>query len=234
MVVDAYDHFMTARKFPRMTLVRAQSSEHGLQLDAPGMPSLHVNAPHASGERLATEVWGAAVLPLLADASAHAWMSQWLGVNCRIVHMDDACRRAVRAKYDGRYGEEGDEVSLADGFPLLLISQGSLDHLNTKLAAPVPMLRFRPNLVVSGTSAHAEDDWKRIRIGEVEMDVVKPCTRCVLTTVDFNRGEFDPSGEPLRTLISYRRTNDGVSFGQNLIPRGTGVLRIGDAVSVLA
>jgi uncharacterized protein YcbX len=96
------------------------------------------------------------------------------------------------------------------------------------------MLRFRPSVVVAGTAPHAEDDWKRVRIGEVEFDVAKPCIRCVFTTVDFERGTFDPAGEPLRSLLTYRRTPKGVSFGQNLIPRGTGTLRMGDAVEPLA
>jgi len=144
--------------------------------------------------------------------------------------MDSACVRAVKEKYDGRYGEDGDVVSLADAFPLLLISQGALDLLNSKVAQPLPMLRFRPNLVVAGTEPHAEDGWKRIRIGTLEFDVVKPCTRCVFTTVDFEHGRFDPSGEPLRTLKTYRRSPDGITFGQNLIPRSTGRLRVGDAL----
>ncbi len=96
------------------------------------------------------------------------------------------------------------------------------------------MLRFRPNLVVSGTTPHAEDEWKRIRIGAVEFDIVKPCTRCIFTTVDPQRGERDANGEPLKTLTTYRRSPNGVTFGQNLIPRGSGTLRVGDAIEVLA
>ncbi|HSN00655.1 MAG TPA: MOSC domain-containing protein, partial [Rudaea sp.] len=102
------------------------------------------------------------------------------------------------------------------------------------LAQPVSMLRFRPNVVIAGTAPHAEDGWKRVRIGNVEFDVAKPCIRCVFTTVDFERGVFDASGEPLRTLLTYRRTPKGVSFGQNLIARGTGMLRVGDTVEPLA
>jgi uncharacterized protein YcbX len=132
------------------------------------------------------------------------------------------------------HSQTGDEVSFADAFPLLLISRAALDGLNARLAKPVSMLRFRPNLVVEGVAAHAEDGWKRIRIGEVEFDVAKACTRCVFTTVDPMRGERDPDGEPLRTLIGYRRTADGVTFGQNLIPRSAGSVRVGDAVEVLA
>ena len=234
MIVDANDKFVTGRQHPRLPLVTARPDGNGLRLAAPDMPALAVDAPDADGERVDTAVWGARVRPLLASDAAHAWISTFLGKPCRLVHMDDACARRVKAKYDGRYGEDDDEVSLADAFPLLLISQAALDLLNTKLTAPLPMLRFRPNLVVSGTAPHAEDGWKRIRVGTVEFEVVKPCTRCVFTTVDFERGTFDPSGEPLRTLLKYRRSDGGVTFGQNLIPRSRGILRRGDAVEVLA
>lgn len=234
MVVDAAATFVTGRQLARLPLVRARPVADGVHLDAPGMPPLHVRAPAAGGARVATAVWGADVEPLLASAEAHAWLSAFLGGDYRLVHMDDACVRRVKAKYDGRYGRDEDVVSFADAFPLLLISQAALDQLNAKLAHPVPMLRFRPNLVVAGTTPHAEDGWSRVRIGAIEFEVAKPCTRCVFTTVDFERGERDPSGEPLRTLTTYRRTPDGVTFGQNLIPRGAGVLRVGDVVEVLS
>lgn len=234
MVVDAKGTFVTGRQHARMTLVRAVPDGDGaLGLDAPGMPPLRVPAPAADGARIATAVWEAGVTPLLAAPAAHAWLSRFLGSDVRLVHMDDACDRRVKQMYDGRYGRDEDRVSLADAFPLLLVSQAALDQLNAKLAHPVPMLRFRPNLVVAGTPPHAEDGWQRIRIGSIEFDVVKACTRCVFTTVDFERGERDPGGEPLRTLTTYRRTPDGVTFGQNLIPRGVGTLRPGDPVEIL-
>lgn len=233
MVVDAYDRFLTGRQQPRLTLIRALPVDGGLRLAAPGMPDIELVAPR-EGERIVSEVWGARVTPLLADAGAHAWISAFLGAPCRLVHMDAGCVRPMKAKYDGRYGRDDDEVSFADGFPLMLISQAALDALNARLAAPVPMLRFRPNLVVDGTAPHAEDGWKRIRIGAIDFDVLKPCVRCVFTTVEFEHGRFAADGEPLRTLLGYRRTADGVTFGQNLIPRGSGRIRRGDPVEVLA
>jgi uncharacterized protein YcbX len=233
MAVDASGKFLTGRQQPRLTLIAATPENGGLQLDAPGLPTLREPFPAGNGARVQTAVWGAAVAPLLASDQANTWISTFLGTSCRLVHMDSACVRAVKEKYDGQYGEDGDVVSLADAFPLLLISQGALDLLNSKVAQPLPMLRFRPNLVVAGTEPHAEDRWKRIRIGALEFDVVKPCTRCVFTTVDFEHGRFDPSGEPLRTLKTYRRSPDGITFGQNLIPRSTGTLHVGDALHVL-
>jgi len=229
VVTDADGRFLTGRQHPRLTLLRAVPERGGLALSAPGMSSLRLDAPKANG-RIEVTVWKNTVDALPAPAEADAWISTFLGMPARFVFMDEACVRAV----DPTYAKPGDEVSFADAFPLLLISQAALDALNAKLATPVPMLRFRPNLVVAGTEPHAEDEWKRIRIGDVEFDLVKPCSRCVFTTVDFMRGGFDPSGEPLRTLITYRRGERGVTFGQNVIARGEGIVRVGDPVEVLA
>jgi uncharacterized protein YcbX len=227
MVIDTAGKFLTGRKHPRMTLIRVQLMAEGLCLEAPGMPELDLVASKA--DRIPATVWGSTVAACLATVEADAWISAYLGQPARFVHMDNAAVRSV----DPVYARAGDEVSFADGFPLLLISQSALDALNDRLAVPVPMLRFRPNLVVSGTEAHAEDGWRRISVGEVEFDVVKPCTRCVFTTVDPDRGEFDSAGEPLRTLMTYRRGPSGVTFGQNLIPRGSGRVRVGDPVVIL-
>ena len=129
------------------------------------------------------------------------------------------------------YGRPGDHVSFADGYPALLASEASLADLNSRLAAPVPMNRFRPNLVVDGTEAFAEDGWSRIRIGEVVFRVVKPCDRCVVTTIDQKTGKAGK--EPLRTLSRYRKKDGKVYFAQNLIPDAPGTLRRGDPVEVL-
>ena len=229
MVVDADGRFLTGRQLPRLTLLRATPGPGGLSLDAPGMPSLHVPFPQGDAT-VQVSVWKSGVAARPAHASADAWLGEFLQRPARLVHMDAG---VVRPMIDAG-AHAGDEVSFADAFPLLLVSQAALDGLNARLAKPVSMLQFRPNLVVDGVAAHAEDGWKRIRIGEVEFDVAKPCTRCIFTTVDPTRGERDPDGEPLRTLIGYRRTPDGVTFGQNLIPRSLGTLQAGDAVEVLA
>lgn len=228
MIVDAQAKFITARQYPRLILIRAVPERGGLCLEAPGMPLLHLREPE-DVPRVRAMVWRSVVQPMPAQADAAQWISAYLGFEANFVHMDAACRRNVSREY----GKAGDQVSFADGYPLMLISQTALDALNERLAAPVPMLRFRPNLVVSGTAAHAEDGWKRVRIGAVEFDVVKPCTRCVMVTVDVEHGAFDAEGEPLRTLRTYRRTPLGINFGQNLIPRVMGCVRLGDAVEVL-
>ena len=229
LVVDENKRFVTAREYPRLTLIRVTVDDGGLHLAAPEMPALRLDIPRVGASRATVTIWDDRVAPLTADARANSWISAFLGKQCILVYMDENCVRAT----DPDWSAPGDEVSFADGYPLLLISQAAVDNLNERLQMPVPALRFRPNLLVEGTEPHAEDGWKRIRIGDIEFDVVKPCIRCVFTTVDFLSGTFDPTGEPLRTLIKYRRTPKGVAFGQNLIPRGVGTLRAGDPVTVL-
>jgi uncharacterized protein YcbX len=120
-------------------------------------------------------------------------------------------------------------VSFADGFPFLMISEESLADLNRRLADPLPMNRFRPNLVVAGGEPYAEDGWERIEIGGVRLRVVKPCARCLVTTTDQATGER--GSEPLRTLATYRKVNGEVMFGQNVVHENAGHLRTGDIVA---
>jgi len=230
MVVAPDGRFATGRELPRLTLLRAEpAAQDGLLLQAPGMPPLHVPPPEGDA-RMAVTVWKSEVQARPCDPAADAWLSGFLGRPVRLVHLDAGVHRPMTSSR----AQPGDEVSFADAYPLLLVTQAAVDLLNTKLARPVSVLRFRPNLVVDGAPAHAEDDWARIRIGEVEFEVGKACVRCVFTTVDPARGERDPDGQPLKTLVGYRRGPDGVTFGRNLIPRSTGTVRLGDPVEVLA
>jgi uncharacterized protein YcbX len=223
MVVDADNRFLTGRQLPRLVLVRAIPDGDGLRVDAPSMPDLKVLAPDGGGERLPVTVWDDVVDAACADADTDAWFSEFLGRSARLVMMDAQSARTVASM-------DADDVSFADGYPFLAISQASLDGLNARLAAPISIKRFRPNLVIAGCDPHAEDQWQRIRIGAIEFEAAKPCTRCVFTTVDPLLGVRDPSGEPLRTLKSYRRTHEGITFGMNWIARGRGEIRVGDRV----
>lgn len=229
MLVDADGRFITGRQVPRTVLLRAQPLAQGLRLDAPGLVPFEVALPPPDAPRRRVTVWKDDVRAADAGDAVAAWLGQALGREARLVHMDAAAARPLKPGY----APAGAEVSFADAFPLLALSQAALDGLNARLAAPLPMLRFRPNLVIEGSAPHAEDGWRRLRIGQVEFAMAKPCVRCVFTTVDPARGEFDPSGEPLRTLKTYRRSAEGITFGVNLVPRGRGTLRVGDAVEVL-
>ena len=227
MLVDTEGMFLSQRRLPRMALVDVDLGEHSLQLRAPGMPALSLPLD-GGGERLPVQVWSDKVAGESVGGEADAWLSEFLGVACRLVRFPDDVERQV----DTRYARVGDQVGFADGFPLLLISQASLDALNERLGAPVDMRRFRPNLVVAGSAPHAEDRWKRLRIGELEFEVAKPCSRCPIPGIDPDSSRKTP--EVLRVLSEYRRGADGkVYFGQNLLHRGTGEIRLGQRVEVL-
>ncbi len=229
MLVDAQGRFITARQHPSLAMVQSELRDGLLQVRAAGRALLQL--PLRPSERRITTVtvWRDTCDAVLVDAEADAWFSEYLGLPCRLVQMTDELVRAVKPAY----GKIGDEVSFADGFPLLLISEASLHDLNTRLPTPVSMRRFRPNLVVDGAGAYDEDRWRSIRVGDVEFEGVKNCSRCVFTTIDPETGVKDPQMEPLRTLGSYRRRPEGgVYFGQNLIPRGGGVVRVGDPVEI--
>ncbi len=233
MIIDPLGQFVTARTEPRMALLRVQlgPADGAPSVLAPGMEPLTLGRPQGLTEQVC--IWGDEVAAAPLGGEAARWFSAWLGRPVRAVYLPTHGRRPV----DPAYARPGDRVGFADGFPALLVTESALDELNSRLAQPVTMARFRPNLVVSGADAHAEDGWRRIRIGEagssIDFDVVKPCARCTLTTVDPETGL--KGAEPLRTLAGYRRdTASGeVIFGQNLIHRGTGILRVGSPVTVL-
>ncbi|MEJ7745614.1 MAG: MOSC N-terminal beta barrel domain-containing protein [Luteimonas sp.] len=226
MIVDAAGRFLTGRQLPRLVLIQAVPEGDGLRLQAPSMPTLTVPARGPDAERMPVTVWDDVVDAACADAASDAWLGDFLGRTVRLVAMDAQSERAIASD---RATQEG-EVSFADGYPFLAISQGSLDALNSRLAAPISMQRFRPNLVIAGCDPHAEDDWHRIRIGGIDFEAAQACTRCAFTTVDPVLGARDASGEPLRTLKTYRRTEKGITFGMHWIARDRGLIRVGDRV----
>jgi hypothetical protein len=230
MLVDSDSRFITARQHPALAMVDTRLGTHSLNISVAGRAGLQVPLAEPDTGPIAVTVWKDRCEAVPEGAAADDWFSDYLGLRCRLVRMTDAQVRPV----DPHYGRPADQVSFADGFPLLLISRASLDDLNRRLQSPVPMQRFRPNLVVDGDQPYGEDGWRRLRVGEVEFEGVKNCSRCVFTTIDPQRGVRDAAGEPLRTLSSYRRrAGGGVFFGQNLIPRGRGTIRVGDPVEVL-
>ncbi len=198
----------------------------GINVTAAGLPARQVAAPSTSdANMLKVTVWGSTVLAAPAGPAGDAWFSAYLGRPVRLVYLDDPTRRAV----DPQYGRDGDVVSFADGYPLLLTSTASLGELGRWLSEdgtqPVPMTRFRPNAVVTGAPPWAEDHWRRIRIGAVEFRIVKPCGRCVVTTTDQITGEV--GSQPLKMLGRRRRFGQQLVFGQNMIPDGPGLIRAG-------
>ncbi|MGA6104285.1 MOSC domain-containing protein [Pseudomonas solani] len=230
MLVDASNgRFLTQRALPQMSQLSALwNASGGLTLNTAGRPSLDVALPDPNSDLRGTFIWKDSMLVPDAGDEAAAWLSEFIGKPCRLVHVPNERARDIPGSL---LPEE--KVGFADGFPLLLIGQASLDDLSSRVGRPLEMLRFRPNLVVEGSAPFAEDEWKRIRIGGVEFSVAKGCTRCILTTIDPATGERSPDREPLTTLKTYREREGELYFGQNLINRSTGTLEEGMEVEVL-
>lgn len=227
MVVDPDGEFVSQRSEPRLALVRVTVPDHRtLRMEAPGLDPLVVDLASDAGRR-EVGVWGDRVRAASVGSAADRWITAFLGRPCALVRMPADAVREVDVDEAG----PGHRVGFADGYPFLLLSEGSLDELNRRLEAPVRMDRFRPNLVVDGCAPHAEDRWRRVRIGDVVLRVVKPCSRCAVTTVDQATGER--GREPLATLSTYRRDGNRVMFGQNVVPETVGVIAVGDPVEVL-
>jgi hypothetical protein len=231
LLVDAGFRFVSQREQASLArvLVRYGPGD-GITVSSGGYPALFIATPD-SGELVKVTVWSSTVLAAAAGPEADSWFSAYLGQPVRLVYLDDPTRRAVNPEF----GAAGDVVSFADGYPLLLTTTDSLGQLSDWLAAegaqPVPMSRFRPNVVVTGFEPWAEDRWRRVRIGSVSFRVAKPCGRCVVTTTDQVTGKrLGP--QPLRILGAKRRFGQSLVFGQNIIPDSAGLVRAGDPVEI--
>ncbi|WNI19280.1 MOSC domain-containing protein [Actinacidiphila sp. ITFR-21] len=236
MLIDVRTHkAVTQREDARLALLSAEPvGGDGVRVHAPGRQPLHLAVP-PPGPLETVELFANKIEVLPVGGAADRWFEEFLDAPVRLVHMDDP---AVRRTVDPRFARPEDRVSLADGFPLLVTTTASLAALNTLIAAgdraeegPLPMNRFRPNVVIDGTAAWEEDKWRRVRIGSVEFRVPKPCGRCVITTTDQRTGARGK--EPLRTLARHRKLGAQLVFGQNLIPEHSGTLRVGDPFLVV-
>lgn len=235
MLVDESGRAITAREVNAMVLLRPEITASGLRLHAPDPAEpLDVSRPDPSVQ-VPVSLWGSDLTAAPTERATAQWVSAVLGVDARLVWLDDPSRRPS----DPAYSEIGDRVSLADGYPLLLASRTSLAELNRDVragagpdTADLAMTRFRPNVVVDGAAPWAEDDWRRVRIGEATFRVVKGCARCVLTTIDPDTAERGK--EPLATMARTRRWDNKTWFGVNLVPDTVGAtIAVGDEVEVL-
>lgn len=226
MLVDCNGIYVTQRQYPRMCLINTSLNDGQLILQAPDMPHLHV--PEINSEQhVSVKIWGDQCEVYDCGEKVAQWLSKFLVIKCRLVYFPESENRLI----DQHYAQPEEFTAFSDGFPILLISQASLDDLNSRLEDPVPMTRFRPNLVVSGCEAFAEDKWKKIKIGGLVLRLVKPCSRCIIPTIDSLTG--DKGKEPLATLSQYRAKNNKVLFGQNVIASTTGVIEVGMTVEIL-
>jgi uncharacterized protein YcbX len=230
MLVDDSGVFLSQRKYPRMALLSVELKAEELRVFSKHEPDRCVNVPlnFASGPEISVTIWDDQVTAKKVHEDLDQWFSDFLEFSVSLVLMPDTTHRKV----DERYAVNSESVSFADGMPYLMIGQASLDDLNSRMETPVPMDRFRPNIVFSGGSPYLEDSLRKIKVGELELQIVKPCARCVMTTVDQQSGIKEK--EPLKTLASYRTINRKIYFGQNVVALQTGKIRVGDPIHPMA
>jgi uncharacterized protein YcbX len=226
MVVGPDGGFFTQREIPRMATVWTDIAEGELRLAAPDHDEISLPLVPADGERMRVEVWETECEAIAPSPDADRWLTDYLGRPCRLVYMPDSTRRIS----DPRHAGPGRLVGFADGYAFLVVSEASLAALNARLAHPVPMNRFRANIVVAGTPGFAEDDWGEFAAGSAVLRMAKPCGRCQITTTDQATGEVT-GPEPLLTLGEWRRSEAyGARFAMNAVTVAAGEIRVGDPV----
>lgn len=228
MVVNEQGKFITQRQKPIMSMIKVVDDgqlltlsldENSISFEWPDFASV--------SESKQVRVWGDELEGQLISGPVNAWLSDTLKQDVQLVYKHSNTRRQV----DMDYGKEGDTTGFSDGFPLLLISQASIDFLQSHLDVPISMARFRPNISVTGCEPFEEDTWKRIRINDVEFDLVKPCSRCVIPTIDLETGEKQK--QVMQVMLEHRKQGKQVYVGQNLIHRGVGEIALGAEVEVI-
>lgn len=230
MLTEPDGTFITARQYPEMVLFTPALIMGGLQLSAPDGSSATVLYSDFLPDAAPTEVWGSKFSALIAPHAINQWLSGFFSRPVQLRWVGPEMTRRVS-------GFSKISLGFADGFPYLLVNEASLHDLQQRCPAGVRLEQFRPNLVISGADAWAEDGWSTIKIGSILFELPKPCSRCVLTTVSPQKGHKHPAGEPLATLQRFRCAVDGsgdIDFGMNLVARSSGILRIGDPVEVIA
>lgn len=229
MLVDKEGKFLTQRKHSKMALFQVEISGQELIVTRKDQPENKIYIPMKPTTEVVmpVQVWDDEVLGQLVDIGVSEWFSKELKIECDLVLFPEYAIRKLKPQY----AVNNESVSYADGMPYLLIGQSSLDDLNTKLENEIGMERFRPNLVISGAAAFEEDNWEKIKIGDSEFKISKPCARCVMTTIDQQTAQ--KGQEPLKTLATYRLENKKILFGQNLIHLKGAKVQVGDNVEII-
>ncbi|HPH93110.1 MAG TPA: MOSC domain-containing protein [Ferruginibacter sp.] len=229
MLIDEHNNFLTQREFPAMALLQPALTSDGLRVVGTKQDSDFILIPFtpATNDRIATNIWGVPCTPLHVSDEADKWFSEQLQTQCRLVYMDDDTQVLISESYN----INNSLTSFSDGFPILMISEASLDDLNSRASEVLPMNRFRPNLVINGAGAFEEDRMKEFMINGVVYYGAKPSARCMITTIDQSSGA--KGKEPLMTLSKYRSLNNKIYFGENVIASSTGIIHVGDELTIL-
>jgi uncharacterized protein YcbX len=231
MLVDVNNQFLTQREHPEMCLLQTAIQVNELIVYHKNNPGDNIHIPLQPLPGMATitvQVWDDECGAQLVSEIADAWFSARLSIPCRLVYMPDSEKRKV----DPEYASEDDITSFSDGYPLLIIGKASVDDLNSRLAEPLSLNRFRPNIVFTGGKPYEEDIMEHVKINSIDLYGVKLCARCAITTI--NQATAERAKEPLKTLATYRMKNNKIYFGQNILHKQTGVLKVGDTIKVIS
>jgi uncharacterized protein YcbX len=225
MLVDKKNCFITQRLFPQMIFIDVKIKDKNLVFNhhQKNLTPLNIDIGNTPSTEVEVRIWDDVCIAKIYDQEINEWFSQALDTTCSLVYMPNSIERKTSVKYYS--GSKN--VSFADGYPFLIIGEESLNFLNSKINIPIEMKNLRPNLVFSGGKPHDEDNWENIKIGEIKFSIVKPCARCVITTID-SKGKKNK--EPLATLNTYRNFNDKIMFGQNALSHNIGKIKIGDPI----
>ncbi len=235
MLVDANKRFISQRVYPEMALIETELSEFGVSVRAPDMPVLIIPYPDSQAgiyEEVEVLCWKDQLQAQHINTAIDNWFSEFLNVDCELVYMPDNCERPV----DTNFAKNKEITSFSDGFPNLLLSEASLNDLNSKVDIELTINRFRPNIVIAGCEPYGEDALGHFKINNIDFYAVKPCSRCVVTTVNPETGVKE-SQEPLATLAKFRKQGQKVFFGQNLLHKLNFVtdntLSVGDKLEII-
>lgn len=236
MLVDKNKHFLSQRTTPKMALIQVELSDFGLLLRATDMPALIVpyNDPQIGlYEELKVTCWNDYIIAQHINSAIDNWFSEFLGIDCQLVYMPESNERLV----DPDYAPDNEITSFSDGFPNLLLSEASLADLNSRVKdIDLTIQRFRPNIVISGCTPYAEDTLGHFKIADINFYAVKPCARCVVTTINPDNANKE-SPEPLQTLAQFRKKKNKVLFGQNILHKlnrmHENILTIGDNIEII-
>ncbi|MCF6202614.1 MAG: MOSC domain-containing protein [Methylococcaceae bacterium] len=227
MLIDSNNQFLSQRRLPKMTLIKTEIKNDTLILSTTVSGSISLPLTPENGDDINTTIWKDQCLAKTTTPVADKWLSDFLEMDCKLVYQPDNIIRPV----DPDYAADTDKVNFSDGFPFLIVSDASLTSLNQEMKIPLPMLRFRPNLVISNCKSYAEDSWKKIQISNIVFRLPKACSRCSVPTIDTETAQTNK--EPLTTLSRLRRWNNKVFFGQNALHDTVGELSVGDPVEII-
>lgn len=227
MLIDDDNQFLSQRTHAQLALFKLELTNKGILVKhTPTQQTQLIPFKPETHEKLMVRIWDDECSATLVSQDLSEWFSGILKIKSRLVYMSDDDVRPV----DPRYASPEHLTSFSDAYPMLLIGQSSLDDLNARLAVPLPMDRFRPNIIMEGTAPYLEDKMHHFTSAGIDFYGVKPCARCVMTTIDQQTAAV--GAEPLKTMAGYRRANHKIYFGQNLVHQGHGIINVGDVLEI--